>query len=83
MLYCYYFTREIVNDAYNIDNPALVDGDGNIIHLATEVEAVIPNEKFVLRCNGPEAKFIFENKLTVEQQTALGVTVQAYKNNIG
>lgn len=75
----YEYSRQVVNCSYNIDNAAKVDGEGNPIHLAKLVEAAIPGEKFVLRCNGPLAVFIFENKLTVGQQTTLTNIVTTYK----
>lgn len=77
----YIFTRKIVNNTYNIDNVLRVDGGLNQIHLAKEVEAALPGKRFILRCNGTEAKFIFEGTLTGGQQTILGNAVTAHKDN--
>lgn len=77
--YNYECSRQIVNDSYNIDNAAKVDESGNPIHLAKLVEAAIPGENFMLRCNGPLAVFIFENELTLGQQTTLTNTETTYK----
>ncbi len=77
----YIYQRELINGTWNIDNYDRVDGEGNQIHLAKEVETSIPDKVFKLCCNGSEAKFIFTTELDANEQTTLGNTVTAHKNN--
>jgi hypothetical protein len=77
----YIYNREIVGGAYNIHNHERLDGELEQINLAKEVEAALPGENFRLICIDTEAKFIFENELTVGQITTLTNTVEAHKNN--
>ncbi len=76
----YTYERTLVNGVYNIDNPLRLS-DGKQVYLAKEVSVAIPGELFKLRCNGLEAKFIFENTLTSENKAILDALVLAHKNN--
>lgn len=77
----YIYTRELINGCYNINNVQRVDGEGNQIHFAKEVEDVLPGKSFKLICNDAEAKFIFTEDLSSGEQTTLANTVTAHKNN--
>jgi hypothetical protein len=77
----YNFTREIIGDCYNINNPLRVDGEGNQIWLAKEVEVALPGKKFRLFCDEAVVKFEFETELTSGEQETLSDTVDAHKNN--
>ncbi len=77
----YIYTRAVVDNAYNINNKARVDGGGEQIHLSKEVETALPGESFKLICDGTEAKFVFYNELSSEDQDVLSDTVTAHKDN--
>jgi len=86
MTYDYEYTRERLTEgdhagSWDIDNPDRVDGEGNRIHLASEVSTAFPGKKFRLRCVGADCTFIFEEELTSEQETTLTTTVNDHKNN--
>ena len=50
----YNYTREIVNELYNINNIERVDGEGNPIFLAKEIEIGLPGKVFTLKCCSAE-----------------------------
>jgi len=78
----YIYTREQNGGGeWNIDNPARVDGEGNQIHLAKEVEIALPGKAFKLFCDETQARFVFDEALTTEEETTLGDTVAAHKAN--
>jgi hypothetical protein len=77
----YLYTRELVNGAYDIDNPLRVDGEGFQIHLATEIVAALPGKVFKEYCNGTECKLVFVDTLTSGEETTLTNTVTTHKNN--
>lgn len=77
----YTYSREIVNGYWNIDNKERVDGEGNQIYLAKEVEQNIPNEEFKMFANEDICFFDFVNELTNEQKDVLDTTVSNHKNN--
>jgi hypothetical protein len=78
----YNYSREIVDNLYDIDNVARVDGEGNQIYLAQEIEAALPGKNFNVVCNGADAAIIFTEDLTAEEQTTLGTIVSNHKNNV-
>lgn len=81
MSYEYTFSRELINNSYNIDNKLRVDVNGNQIFLSKEVEGVT-NKKFEFFCDDDVAKFAFETELTPEEQTLLAEVVNNHKNNL-
>jgi hypothetical protein len=78
----YNFTRELVNGAYDINNPQRLDGEGNQITLASEI-CVIPEfaQKFNINCCLSSCNITFNFTLTSEQETQLNTIVAAHKNN--
>lgn len=81
MIYEYIFSRVLVGGAYNINNLARVDGEGNQIYLSKEVEAALPNKQFKMFCAASEVKFCFEVELTAGEQTTLQQTIDDHENN--
>lgn len=75
------YTRAIVDNIYNIDNKARVDGVPSQIYIAKEIEAALPGLAFKMCCNATEAKFTFDDNLTGGQITTLENIVTAHKNN--
>ena len=82
-MYKYYYTREIVNNDYNIDNPARVDGEGNKILLAQEIETLFPNNKFhVFCCNDLATVAFYYMALTASEKIDLDKCIYNHKNNL-
>jgi hypothetical protein len=82
-MYKYYYTREIVDNAYNIDNPARVDGQGNKILLAQEIEILFPNKKFRVFCSNDLATVVFDDMaLTDSEKIDLDECIYNHKNNL-
>ena len=81
MSYKYTYSREIVNDAWNIDNPARVDQEGSQIYLSQEIGEALPNMLFKLFCAGSVVDIIFDNELTEGQKSTLDTVVSNHKNN--
>jgi len=77
----YVYIRSLVNGMYNIDNPERVDGEGNRIHLAKEIEAEFPDWDFNVRNNGSVCKIVYSEALTAPEKTTLDGIVIAHKNN--
>jgi len=77
----YNYTRNLVNGKWDIDNKDRVDGGGNQIYLANEVETALPGKKFQLHCHHGNAKFDFESELTVPEKTTLDGVVADHQNN--
>ena len=78
----YNYTRgTIANGEYDINNPDRVDGGGNQIWLANEVETALPGKSFTLYCDATEATFNFPTALSAGDETTLTTTVNAHKNN--
>ena len=78
----YFYTREMVGNDWNIENPLRIDGEGNHIFLAREAENALPNKMFKLFCVESEVKFVFEEELSENEQTILGQVVYNHKNNL-
>lgn len=78
----YFYTREIVNDHWNINNPERVDIDGNQIYLSKEVETALPEATFRMYCNGSEVCFLFDSELSVSDKETLDTCVSNHKNNL-
>lgn len=82
-MYKYYYTREIVNNAYNIDNPLRVDGEGNQIFLVDEIESLFPNKRFKLFCGNNLVNVVFyDSSLTDDEKIDLDECVYNHKNNL-
>jgi hypothetical protein len=82
-MYKYYYTREIANDAYNIDNPLRVDGLGSQIFLVDEIETLFPNKIFKLYCGNDLVNVVFyDSALTANEKIDLDACVYNHKNNL-
>ena len=82
IMFEYFYTREIVNDAWNINNNERVDQNGNQICLSSEVEQALPDKMFKMFCAAEECKFVFEVELTENEKSILDLTVYNHKNNL-
>ncbi len=81
MSFDYTFTREIVNGAWDIDNPLRVDSEtGKQILLAREVSDQIEGH-FIMRCDADVCTFHFDEELSSENQTLLASIVATHKAN--
>lgn len=78
----YTFTRELVDGSYNIDNPLRVDGEGNQIYLAKEIETALPGKSFKLKCNATQVEVIFTEVLSAEEIDDLTAVINNHKNNV-
>ena len=77
--YEYIYTREIVEGAYNIDNPKTADEEGFLVHLSDYVAPSMGGKAFLLVCAGAQAKFIFMVELSAEEESTLSDLVVSYK----
>jgi len=83
----YEYTREQLASGdhagmWDINNPDRVDGEGNQILLAEEVQTALPGKQFKLNCNDGTATFTFVDSLTTEEESTLDTTVANHKNNV-
>jgi hypothetical protein len=78
----YFYTREIVNDQWNINNPNRRDESGNQIFLSSEIENLFPTYMFKLYCNNEDVCICFDNKLTINEKNLLDTCISNHKNNI-
>lgn len=76
----YTYLRGLINGAYNIENPNRLDA-GNQIRLSKEIETALPGKNFTLHCNGTATKIVFQEILSVAEETILDTTVSDHKNN--
>jgi hypothetical protein len=82
-MYKYYYTREIVDGNYNIDNPNRVDGEGNKVLLADDVETLFPTYQFRIYCGEGNVTIAFlGNELTNGEKIDLDTCVYNHKNNL-
>jgi len=80
-MYEYFYSREVVNGLWNIDNPMRVDYYSNQIYLANEVETALPDRQFYSFYNVGDVKISFSEQLTEEENGILTLTVQKHKDN--
>ena len=82
----YIYTRGTVESGlWDINNPNRVDGGGDQIYLAKEVEAELPGKTFRLRCDAGVAKFTFDVALTEgvgSEKETLDQKVSEHKANV-
>ena len=77
------YTRETVAGAYNVNNPARLDGGSLQICLAKEIETALPGKKFVVRCNGTAVKIVFKDAdISAGEKTTLDTVINDHKNNL-
>jgi hypothetical protein len=76
-----YVRGTLASGLYDINNPERVDGSGNQIWLANEVETAIPGKQFTLYCDSTNATFTFAETLSAGDETTLTTTVNNHKNN--
>ena len=81
MPYTYTYTREIVNDKWDINNPVRVDEEGNQIYLAKEIESAIPEKRFKIFCEESVCDSEFQEELSGTEKTQLDVVVADHKSN--
>lgn len=82
MPFDYEFPRHIRPDGrYDIDNPVRLDGEGNQIHLASEVRAVFPSLIIKVQCMNLTAKITTEVELSAEDQAVLTQVVLDHQAN--
>jgi len=81
----YGFTRiKLPDGRWAINNPFVVDGEGNMIRLATEIQQAFPTHpKFTMSINGADGLLIFEDDLTAQELTDLGNIIDTYQNTTG
>ncbi len=77
----YIYSREKTDGKYDIENQERVDGEGEQIHLAKEIEAAFSCGCFRVICNGAECKVMFKIDPTEDQKSLLDGIVLAHKNN--
>ena len=77
----YSFTREL-SGAYNINNRARVDGNGDVIHLWSEIETALPGKTSKVNCNGINVDITSVSDLSAGDQTTLATVVSNHKNNV-
>ena len=77
--YIYPYSRELVDGAYNINNPHTADLEGVLENLSSCVEAVFPAKTFRMCCCGNVCQFIFTSELTPTEITDLENCVNAHK----
>ena len=78
----YIYTRTAIAGGYDVNHPDRADGSNNIINLAKDIEAAIPNKKFITRCNYVTLCICFETTLSSEDKTLLDQVVANHKANI-
>jgi hypothetical protein len=78
----YLYSREVINDSWNINNPLRVDIEGNQIYLAREVSNIFPDKMFKLFCDEARVEFDFVEELTQEEKEILDTCVSNHKNNV-
>ncbi|KKN68364.1 hypothetical protein LCGC14_0452400 [marine sediment metagenome] len=78
----YSFTRELELGAYNINNRARVDGNGDVIHLWGEIETALPGKTSKMTCNGINVDITSVSDLSAGDQTTLATVVSDHKNNV-
>lgn len=66
---------------WDIENPDRVDGGENQIYICNEIETALPGKIFRMCCVASEAKFVFDEALTSEEETTLTDTVNAHQTN--
>jgi len=82
-MYKYSYTREIINNGYNINNSERIDGQGNKIYLINEIETLLPNKIFKLFCSGNFVTIVFyDSQLTDGEKIDLDECVYNHKNNL-
>lgn len=79
-MFDYFFTRELIDGRYNIDNIDRVIGE-NQLHLFTEIKTALPGNDFKIICNGSDVKISFVSELSSGDQTTLDNVITAHKNN--
>jgi len=72
----YDYTRELVNNLWNIDNIDIPET------LAQVIEPNFPNMPFGIVCDGPSVKIKFNIELTSNQVTLLDLLVSSYKTGV-
>lgn len=77
--YIYEYERKVVDNNYDIENQKTADEDGLVLHVCKSVESALPGKKFIMKCFDVKCQFIFEEKLTSEEQVTLEATINAYK----
>lgn len=80
-MFSYSYTRDLVNNLYDINNVVRLDGSSNHIFVSTEVEAVLPGKTFKLVCDHGSAIFNFDEELSAGEKTILDGVVQTHKDN--
>jgi hypothetical protein len=78
----YNYTRsQLPSGKYDIEHLDRIDGEGNQIYLAKEIELVLSGKKFKVICNNASCDIIFEENLTSEEKTTLDTVVANHKAN--
>ena len=79
----YNYTRALVDNAWNINNPNRKDGEGNPKDLYQEInENSELNNQFKIICNSTSCQINFNFDLSAAQKTALDTIVSNHQNNL-
>lgn len=81
----YTYTRTALSgDGYDINNSNRLDGSGNQIWLAREIESVFPTKKFIVRCNGTVLTILVldTDDFSTSEKTTLDQIVSDHRNNV-
>lgn len=77
-MYTYTYTRNIVSDRYDLDNPNYVV-DGSQVTLYSAVLTAFPTNNSRIDMHGADCDISFETELTAGEQTTLDTTVSTYR----
>ena len=78
----YTYTRELINELYNIDNIERKDANLNNINLAFEIQTQFSNKYFKVICDAVICEIDFLIELTSEEKTILDTIVSNHKQNL-
>jgi len=78
----YSYTRELVNELYNINNIQRIDVNLNNIYLSSEIESALPNKVFKIICIEDVCEIDFLVELTTEEKIILDNIVNNHKQNL-
>lgn len=75
--------ERIINggESYNVNHPDRVDGGGEILTLAKELESAIPGKINKVICNGTEIKIVCSSALTAGEESTMDSTIATHKTN--
>lgn len=79
-MFTYTYSRDLVNNLYNIDNPLRVDVNDNQIYLIVEVQNSLASVD-CLKATNTNCDIMFSTELSESEKTTLDTIVNNHKNN--